>query len=68
VIDNSATWSGTLTTNTGSTSIALIGCDGTGTNRTLIGYLAEAFIWNRAITAGEIASIGNNHNAYYGTP
>jgi hypothetical protein len=62
--DNNTTATASFAANTGSTQIDLIGRSGFG----FVGYIAEAFIWNRAITAGEIATIRNNHNAYYGTP
>ena len=62
--DNNTTATASFAANTGSTQIDLIGRSGYG----FVGYIAEAFIWNRAITAGEIATIRNNHRAYYGTP
>jgi hypothetical protein len=64
VVDNGTPGTGNITGAAGSTQIDLVGRAGFD----FVGYLGEAIIWPRALTAGEITSIRFDHNRYYGTP
>jgi hypothetical protein len=63
-VDNGTPVTGNLIGATGSSQIDL--CNRSGF--AFIGNVAEAIIWNRALSAAEIAQLTADHRNYYGTP